>query len=537
MIFVPVYLVFVPILAAMIIFLFQKPKMAYLALVAQGVVTVLAVWYFLTFRDDYSQTFFTFGGWNNLIGIGFRNDAISISFLFLSIFIWWMVLIYTFNAKKDTRNFLFFLLFLEGVFFGLIQTNDLFNMFVFIELTTILVSILVAYEKAGDSFRAAIYYLLLNTAGVLAFLLGIILLYYSFGNININQITTMIASSDLSETTTVRFAYVLLMSGIAVKSAMFPLFTWLPRAHAVAKSGVSALLSGIVVKGGLYLFIRISLMFAAAPYDTSMFFFAIGATTAIVGVMFAMTQKDIKQILAYHTVSQIGIMMMGLSSTDSLTFSGGLLHLYNHALFKSLLFLGAGIIVNVYKTKNIKYIRGVFRAMPLLSILMIVGMLSISGSPLFNGFISKSVIKYGLTDAQYWLLQIVNLGTATSFLKMSQIFFGPRTLSYPLVRKREYLPVALLAVACLTMGVLHVPIADFVLDVDLAKFKPISLQYVFEYGLMLGAGFLLYKYVIDKDYKPVQWIRNFRISFETANYMFLLYFTVMIGVFVVYPML
>lgn len=537
MVYVPMWLVFIPILTAMLIFLFQYKKIVYLAFVAQAAITVLAVWYTIHFHDDFSQTAFVFGGWDSLIGIGFLNDAISISFLLLAIFLWWMVLIYTHDARKDNRQFLFFLLFLEGVFLALLQTNDLFNLFVFIELTTILVTILVAYEKGGESFRAAIYYLLVNTAGVLAFLMGIILLYYTFGNINITAIQQAIQAGDLDQTMTVRFAFVLLLAGIAVKSALFPLFTWLPRAHAVAKSGVSALLSGIVVKGGVYLFIRISLMFEGADYDTSAFFFIVGTATALVGVVFAMTQKDIKQILAYHTVSQIGIMMMGLSAMTGYAFYGGLLHVFNHALFKSLLFLGAGVIASVYKTKYVTHIRGVFKTMPVFSVLMIVGMLSITGAPLFNGFISKSVIKYDLNTTQYWLLQLVNLGTATSFVKMSQIFFGEKTVSYPIQRLREYVPMALLALACLVMGLFHVPIASWMLDKDLSYFSSISIRYVLEYALMLGGGYLVYRYALKKDAPVVRAIRSYTISFETANVLFLSYFALLIVFFVLWPMM
>jgi len=215
MIYIPIYLVFIPIITSMLIFLFRRKPVIYLAFIAQFAITILAVLYFIEFQDDFTKTIFTFGGWNPMIGIGFLNDSISMVFIFLSLILWWAVLIYTFNYKDEHRNFLFFLLFLEGVFLGLVQTNDLFNMFVFIELTTILVAILVAYEKAGNSFRAAIYYLLINTAGILAFLLGIILIYYTFGNINIKLVSNMMSNQAISNTLTVRFAFVLILTSIA----------------------------------------------------------------------------------------------------------------------------------------------------------------------------------------------------------------------------------------------------------------------------------------------------------------------------------
>lgn len=537
MLYIPVYLVFIPVVTSMIIFIFRQKAIITVAFVAQAAMSVLAIMYFMYYQDDLSQTMFTFGNWNPMIGIGFLNDSISMLFVFLTLFMWWMILLYTFRYHNDHRNFLFFLLFLEGIFLGLLQTNDLFNMFVFIELITIIVTILVAYEKAGNSFRAAIYYLLINTAGILSFLLGIILIYYTFGNINITIVTSMMSNATLSNTLTVRFAFVLILTSISVKSALFPLFTWLPRAHAVAKSGVSALLSGIVVKGGLYVLIRMTLMFQPAGYNMSTILLVLGMATALIGVLFAMTQTDIKQILAFHTVSQIGIMVMGISFITGDGFYGGVLHIVNHALFKSLLFLGAGVIIHSYKTKKIHDIRGVFKTMPVLSILMIIGMLSITGAPLFNGFISKSIIKYDLPSYAYWLLQLVNLGTATSFVKLSQIFFGPQQSIEATGKLQEYIPIMFLAIGSIVLGTLHVPIMQTLLHVDLSYYKSFSMQYLGEYILILALGYLVFRFVISTYHSAVKRIREFIISFETANILFLSFLSILIVLFVVIPTL
>ena len=162
----------------------------------------------------------------------------------------------------------------------------------------------------------------------------------------------------------------MMLSGISIKAALVPLYSWLPRAHSVAQTSISALLSGLIVKLSLYGFIRIHHdMFSQASYDTSSFFFYIGAVTGLVGVVLALIQKDLKQILAYHTVSQIGLMMMGLSSLNDVSFSGGFLHIINHAFFKSLLFLAAGQVIYKYKTKKVYEIQGVFKTMPFTAVL------------------------------------------------------------------------------------------------------------------------------------------------------------------------
>ena len=383
---IPLFLVMIPVLTALLIYILKGNKLGLLALAAQLAMIGLSVVYVMHYHQDLSQTYFVIGGHDARIGISILHDKYSVFFLFLALLSWTSVLLYTLTLHKNDQHFLFFLMFLEGVFLGLIQSNDLFNMFVFIELTTIIVTILIAFKKTGEALRAGIYYLLLNTAGILMYLIGIVLIYNTVGTINVREVTAAMGS--LGDTTIIGFAFVLMMGGISVKAALFPVFTWLPKAHGVAQSSISALLSGLIVKGGLYLFIRMSQMFEPAGFGLGEVFFVLGAVTALVGVAFALSQKNIKQVLAYHTISQVGIMMMGLSHTvGSKLFHGGLLHVFNHALFKSLLFLTAGLIIQVYGTKRIKDIRGVMRIMPFVSAMMLIAMLGITGAPFLNGYV------------------------------------------------------------------------------------------------------------------------------------------------------
>jgi multicomponent Na+:H+ antiporter subunit D len=509
--------------------------MVYLAFVSQLIISGLAILYLIEYHSDFTQTAFTFGGWTPMIGIGFVNDSISMLFVLLTIFMWWMILIYMHKHQDKYRNLLFFVLFLEGIFLGLLQTNDLFNMFVFVELITIIVTILVAYEKAGSSFRAAIYYLLINTAGILTFLLGIIIIYFTFGTINIQIVESMMSTVALSNANIVRFAFVLILASVSVKSALFPLFTWLPQAHAVARSGISALLSGIVVKGGVYVFIRMTQMFEPAGYSTSSILLGLGLITALVGVIFAMSQTDLKQILAYSTVSQLGYIVVGLSFLDGYGFTGGVMHIVNHAIFKGLLFLGAGVIVHRYGSKNIKHIRGVFRTLPVFSILMIIGMLAITGAPLLNGYVSKSLIKYDLNTTAYWLIQIVNVGTATTFVKMSQIFFGPKRELIGQHRIQELIPISILAMSIVALGVFYVPFVHYMLNTDISHIASISFEYILEYLVIVSLAYLIYRYIISKYTKVIKSIRSIMISFETANILFLSFMSIMIVLFVLLP--
>jgi len=527
-----VVLVFLPVIVSIVIYLSKWRHMNIVAIASQLALTIVAVVYFTHFYGDFESTHIVLGGWDSRIGISLANDELSMSFIFLSLFSWWMVLIYTFRFGHTEHSFLFFLIFLQGVFLGLLQSNDLFNVFVFLELATIIVTILIAYNKKGESFRSALYYLIVNVPAMLVFLTGIILVYFTFGSINIVALTEQF--QDVDDTIILRFSYVLMMAGISVKAALFPVFTWLPKAHGVAQSAISALLSGLIVKAGVYLFFRMNFLYEGAGFAYSDFFFIVGVLTAISGVMFALSQKELKQILAFHTISQVGIIMMGVSSADSDMFYGGILHTFNHALFKSLLFLGAGVIIQVYRTKKVGEIRGVFKTMPVVSIFMIVGMLSITGAPFFNGFISKSIIKYGLAEQgwRYWALYVINIGTATSFIKMSQIFFGPKTLSYPLKNMAQNVAMMALAFGCVLLGNFYIPFSEGFFGIRVEEFDLTSFDVLLDYGITVAIGLVFYFTVIARDLKPVRMIRESRISFENANLVFLIYIVALTTYFV-----
>lgn len=534
MIFTPLYLIVLPVLTSLLVYLIKRPIVHGLVFGAQTLLTVLAIMYFLTYYEGgvFAAPSFVVGGWHARVGISLALDALGIAFVFLTLFIWWMVWIYLYDRRHGDYQLMFFLMFLQGVFLGLVQTNDLFNLFVFVELTTIIVTILIAYKKSGQSFRAAIYYLLLNTSGVLMFLIGIILLYNTFGTININYITENL--EPYGQVTAVRYAFVLMMAGVSVKAALFPVFTWLPKAHGSAQSVISALLSGLIVKGGVYIFIRMQFMFADAAFNTADFFYVVGVVTAFSGIVFALSQQDLKQMLAYSTVSQIGLIIVGLSSPSIRVFYGGVYHIFNHALFKALLFMGVGIIIKVFQNKKVDQLQGVFKALPHVSLAMIIGMLAITGAPLLNGFISKSVILYGFTEqsVRYWILFGLNIGTATLFVKMATIFIGPQNLCSVGHRQGKHLALLLLSVGCIVLGNAYIPLFQGLFSIDVSDIQRVSFGALFDYVVTITFAIALYGLVIRRDFGLMKKLRHFKLSFETANYLFVGYIVAMVLFFI-----
>lgn len=529
--FIPVLLILIPIAASMVVYLTYKKYGNYIVFISQGALSILAFKFFQLSDGFKEPVFLNLGDWNQTIGIVLKNDSLSFSFIILTIIMWWSAILYCWKIRGQDSKFMFLLMFLEGIYLGMLQTNDIFNLFVFIELITILSTILILYKKDGFSVRAGLYYLLFNSVGILFYLLGMVMIYNLVGTLNIELLTEELKMVDNIRFLTI--SYIFIMAAVGVKSAFFPVFNWLPKAHSAAPSSISALLSGLLVKAGLYVFIRMNQMYTTVSLGN--FFLVLGFFSALIGVMFALSQKDIKQILAFHTVSQVGIMMIGMNITDQTKAFGGLMHIFNHAFFKSLLFLGAGVIITRYNKRKVTEIRGVFKKMPLISIFMIIGMLSISGAPMFNGYVSKTIIKYGLKGniiAEY-IFNIINLGTIMSFLKMSQIFLKENEYSKGIIvaKKEKYISVktalAIPAAFCIILGIFYTPIVNYFFNIDISYVHSIEISNLISYLANLGIGFILYKLLIEKDYIFIKKLRHTNISFSTSNYLLILYIFIM----------
>ena len=524
---VPVYLVLIPVVASMLVYLTHDDYSNAIVFLSQIVVSVLAVRYFRFLEALGEDHVLTLGDWSPAIGISLRNDRLSMAFIFLALLLWWSILLYVWRKRGRDSKFMFFLVFLEGIYMGLLQTSDLFNFFVFVELITIVSTILILYQKDGESVRAGLYYLLFNSMGILFYLVGMAMVYNAADTLNIAYLTERLP--EIGNPGFLRTAYVFMMAAVGVKSAFFPVFNWLPKAHSAAPSSISALLSGLLVKSGLYVFIRMNAMFGYGGLDG--FFLGLGLFTALTGVFFALSQKDMKRILAFHTVSQVGIILIGLTVPDPAWRIGGTLHIFNHAFFKSLLFLGAGAIIKTYRKRSVTEIRGVLRTMPFESVVMVIGMLSITGAPLFSGFVSKTLIKKGLEamPAAGLALRLVNIGTMISFIKMSRIFFGVgHNDPVPWGGLAAKAGLLLPGVVSVALGVLHVPLVRLVLGADIGFVDPLKGEYWAAYGINALIGFVLYKLVVEKDYGFIKKARRVNISFGNSNYLLILYIVLML---------
>lgn len=533
-------IVFVPIIGSVFIYIFNKKLFNYSVYIIQSIVTVGAA---LLWRAALSDGIFSFtlGGWRKDIGIEFRIDNLSLMFISMAVMIWWVVIIYSWHQKKTDFKFLFFLMFLEGCFFAFVQVNDFFTLFVLIEIITIISAILILYKKDGISLKAGLYYLLFNSFGMMIYLFGVALLYLKVGTLNMTIVQEFLQSHDFISVdySIIQVSFACFFVSMCVKAALFPVYDWLPRAHTAAPSHISALLSGLLVKSGIYGLIRILDIYQIDSIYPIMFY--LGFFTAISGIFFAISQKDIKGILAFHTISQIGLIVMSLSGNSDIGTLGAYMHIFNHFLFKSLLFLGAGIIINEYGLRRVSEIKGIGRAHPLLTVCMFVGIFSITGAPFFVGFLSKTMIKLSMTSELHInLYRIVSVGTMISFIKFSKIFFG-EPIKQKKINRGQSTGVVILAVLCIVMFVLQLDIIPAFMKINGNDNSSISEsiyyinkvmydgQYLLEYILYMILAFILFRIFVKTESKFWHSIRHFRMKFQDAIVSLLLFLVLVLN--------
>ncbi len=271
---------------------------------------------------------------------------------------------------------------------GVVLTGDIFNLFVFFEILCISSYALVAYAGDRAGTESAVKYLIQGALGSSFFLIGVGLLYGLFGTLNMADMAQSIGSvAPLSIFVPMAF----IITGLGVESAMFPLNAWLPDAHSSAPSSISAVLSGIAIEVGLYAVVRIIFTVFGAP-NILFFLLLLGILTLILGELCAFEQNNIKRMLAYSSIGQMGLIIFSLSMATSYAVAAGLFQLVSHTLAKALLFLAAGYMIYRSGSMEISSFEGLGKRMPITSLVFTLGALSLVGMPPLVGFPSKFLI-------------------------------------------------------------------------------------------------------------------------------------------------
>jgi len=329
------------------------------------------------------------------------------------------------NKGAEQKYHILFLLLLTGAT-GVVLTGDIFNLFVFFEILCIASFALVAYLGNRAGIESAVKYLIQGSIGSSLLLIGIGLLYGQFGTLNMADLAKQIV--DYTEPS-VFVPMVLMVTGLGIEAAIFPLNAWLPDAHSSAPSSISAILSGIAIEVGLYAVIRV--LFTI--FDVSnffMFFVFLGVLTILIGEMSAFSQKNIKRMLAYSSIGQIGLIVFAFSISTQFGVIGGLFQMISHTLGKALLFLSAGYMIYRTGSMEISSFEGIGKKMPFTALFFTIGAFSIIGLPPFVGFSSKFlIVKAALAKGELLfiiLVGIVLLGTViegTYFFRVIQTMY------------------------------------------------------------------------------------------------------------------
>ncbi|KPL15793.1 hypothetical protein AMJ74_00700 [candidate division WOR_3 bacterium SM1_77] len=347
------------------------------------------------------------GGFPVPFGINLVVDPLAVFLAGLIALVGLLISIYaTYYIKKgDTQSYhMLYLLLLVGAT-GIVLTGDIFNLFVFFEILCISSYALVAYNRDKPGIEAGMKYLIQGTVGSGLILIGIALLYGQFGTLNIAHIARYIHSAT---PLSVFLPMALLITGFGVEAAILPLNAWLPDAHSSAPSSISAILSGIAIKMGVYAVIRIIFTLFGA-HSLLHYVLFIGLLTLLVGEFAAFRQKNIKRMLAYSSTGQIGLIIFAFGLASAMGIKGALFQITAHAFAKALLFLAVGYMIYHSGSMEIDSLAGMGKKIPLVSIAFTIGVFSLIGFPPFVGFASKFLIVKA-TLAQQDLLLTIFLG-------------------------------------------------------------------------------------------------------------------------------
>ncbi len=409
------------------------------------------------------------GGWKAPIGIVFVLDGLSCLLLIIINLIGFMATLFSIDyiEKRYTSKLRYYSLFLLmiGGMNGTVLSGDLFNLFVFMEIASIASYALVGFGCEARELEASFKYLVMGNVASLFVLYGVALLYGKTGSLNIADVARIIR--EIPYDNLIGFASVLLIGGYMVKAALVPFHAWLPDAHPSAPAPISAMLSGVVIKAlGIYVITRLIFNLFGFNSITSNLLIYIGIISMISGVCLAILQSDFKRLLAYHSISQMGYVVVGLGLGNGLGILGGIFHLFNHSLFKSLLFLDSGAIEYETGTRDLNKMGLLYKKMPVTSFSTLIGSLSISGIPPLNGFWSKLIIilaaiKAGRPIVALWAV-IGSILTLSSFTKVCRYalygkgekFDEEKFKNYKEVGNLMIVPLIVLSILCIFTGLL-----------------------------------------------------------------------------------
>ncbi|MBU2971612.1 monovalent cation/H+ antiporter subunit D family protein [Pseudoalteromonas sp. C2R02] len=414
----PILQVIVPLMSAPICLLLNRAKLVWLfSLLASGLAFIISI---LLLQQVMISGVISYelGGWQAPWGIEYRIDKLNAFLLLIISGISTVVLVAAQTSiekeiPKDKHSYFYvlYLLSLTGML-GIVATGDAFNVFVFLEISSLSAYALIAMGQKRQALWASYQYLIMGTIGATFILIAIGLMYQMTGTLNMADLSQRLP--EVAQTRTVFVSFTFLIVGVCLKLAMFPLHLWLPNAYAYAPSIVTAFFAATATKVAVYLLIRFtfsvfgfSFSFTTIPLQT--LFMALGLIGIFIASTTAIYQNNVKHIFAYSSIAQIGYMIVGFSLSTAAGLTATLLHMFNHALMKGAIFLALAAVI--YRVGNVELnnLRGLGRQMPLTMAAIVLGGLSLIGVPLTVGFVSKWYLLTALVEQGWWPVAVLIL--------------------------------------------------------------------------------------------------------------------------------
>ncbi|MEW6661851.1 MAG: Na+/H+ antiporter subunit D [Bacillota bacterium] len=343
---------------------------------------------------------------------------------------------------------------------GAFLTGDLFNLFVFFEILLIASYILLVLGGEAGQLREAFKYTIINLMSGMMFLVAVAVIYSVTGTLNMADMAVKVAEAPQKGLLTT--AALVLLAVFGLKGALFPMYFWLPRSYFEAPSPVATLFGGVLTKVGVYASIRVfTLIFNYDVSYTHTIILVLSGFTMFLGVLGALSQMDFKRLLAYHIISQVGYMVMGLGLFTPLALAGSIFHIAHNMIVKSCLFLVSGLTETITGTTSLKKMGGLMKTHPLVAWMFFIAGISMAGVPPLSGFFSKfALIKAGLLEGQYFIVLVALVVSFMTMFSMIKIFryayWGSVSKENPPVPGNGYLklvpPVLTLVVLTVVIG-------------------------------------------------------------------------------------
>lgn len=465
----PILLIIIPLLAAPLCILSNHAGFSWFISCVSCAASFICSLMLLEQLTSVSVISYSLGGWEPPWGIEYRVDLLTVFLLLLLTGISTLVLIFArysvdqeISKNRVVPFYATLLLAITGLN-GICISGDVFNVFVFLEISSIASYTLISMGRDRRALNAAFKYLVMGTIGATFILIGIGFLYMKTGTLNMQDLASRLP--ELYDSRTIRAGFAFLTVGIGLKLALFPLHLWLPNAYAYAPSVVSALLAATATKVAVYMLLRFlfsvfSIDFSLQAMPLNMLLILLGSAAVVSASIVAIFQVNIKRLLAYSSVAQLGYIALAIGLANQTGITAAMLHLFNHALMKGALFLALGAMIYKVGSAELQASRGMIRQMPLTALAIIIGGLSLIGVPGTAGFISKWFMIQAALEKGWWPLAIlILLGSLLAVIYVWKIveslFFSAtqKTVGVQEAPLTMLVPVWILVIANLYFGI------------------------------------------------------------------------------------